>query len=140
MDIQENGPWSAYESGDRVGVQSDDFHHDAILWLDGDFGGHDVKLAYAAEIAKRLNAQVPEANAFLHRLAEMAPKPGEIVAMTMTMAIGSEAKRILGDMTYSEQRSLLMEQQAEIERLKSEIFKRDLGNFVAQGGFGGLVS
>ena len=55
--VQESGPWATYIAIDgRIGVASDDFHHDAILWVYGDFSDTEAKLSYAAEIAKRLNA------------------------------------------------------------------------------------
>jgi len=62
-EIQENGPGNAWDSrsalsmktDDRVGVASDDFDHDVILWVSGDFANREQKLRYAEEIARRLN-------------------------------------------------------------------------------------
>ena len=56
--IQERGPWNAgrWEKDGRVFVQSSDFTHDVLLYVDGDFGDDQQKWEYASEIAKRLNA------------------------------------------------------------------------------------
>lgn len=57
MMVQEDGPWATYIASDgRIGVASEDFHHDAILWVYGDFVDNEEELSYAVEIAKRLNA------------------------------------------------------------------------------------
>lgn len=75
MKIVENGPFvvSGLKSSE-IAIQSDDFHHDASLAISGDFESSDQKRAYANEIARRLNAQLPtrdltmgEAIDLLHR-------------------------------------------------------------------------
>jgi hypothetical protein len=55
--IREAGPWQVYAvAACRIGVASEDFTHDAILWVNGNFKDEGQKLAYAEEIARRLNA------------------------------------------------------------------------------------
>ena len=60
MQIEERGPWTARQQSDDhikgVFVESDDFTHDVRLYVNGDFASGEQKLAYAKEIAKRLNA------------------------------------------------------------------------------------
>lgn len=57
--IRENGPWKVVTYGERIDLQSDDFTHDAGLTVTGDFTDRAEKIAYATEIAKRLNAWKP---------------------------------------------------------------------------------
>jgi hypothetical protein len=54
---QECGPWRARTYDDRrdVYVESNDFTHDALLIVRGDFKDHAEKLRYARMIARRLN-------------------------------------------------------------------------------------
>lgn len=52
--VYDNGKWSA-KVDKKVFVESDDFTHDVRLYVDGDFEDDLQKLAYAKEIAKRLN-------------------------------------------------------------------------------------
>jgi hypothetical protein len=59
--IQERGPWTAKQDGGKTFVESADFTHDVRLYVDGDFATPAQKLAYAAEIARRLNAWSPDA-------------------------------------------------------------------------------
>lgn len=54
--IQERGPWTARQDGVKTFIESDDFTHDVRLYVDGDFASQEQKLAYATEIARRLNA------------------------------------------------------------------------------------
>lgn len=49
----ERGPWEASEDGSTI--VSDDFTHDVILCVTGDFAGGAQRKAYANEIARRLN-------------------------------------------------------------------------------------
>lgn len=56
MQIKENGPWLAIEEKGDVFVESEDFTHDVRLYVNGDFESLDQRLAYAEEIARRLNA------------------------------------------------------------------------------------
>lgn len=58
MEIIEKGPWYAgvAETNGKVFVYSDDFTHDVCLYVTGDFADALQHLAYAEEIAKRLNA------------------------------------------------------------------------------------
>lgn len=53
--VYDNGKWSA-KVDKKIFVESDDFTHDVRLYIDGDFEDDLQKLAYAKEIAKRLNA------------------------------------------------------------------------------------
>lgn len=60
LPIRERGPWRAGTStssvdAKRVFVESDDFEHDVRLYVDGNFGGAEHRLAYAEEMARRLN-------------------------------------------------------------------------------------
>lgn len=56
--VQEDGPWEfGFDvTKGKAYVDSQDFHYDARLHISGDFGGTDEVLAYAKEIARRLNA------------------------------------------------------------------------------------
>jgi hypothetical protein len=58
--VSECGPWRAgVDPGEgqwRVFVESGDFTHDARLYVTGDFRDEAQQLAYAQEIAWRLNA------------------------------------------------------------------------------------
>ena len=61
MTIVENGNWQPIKIDDddadyKIGVASDDFEHDVILWVYGDFESDEQRFLYATEIAKRLNA------------------------------------------------------------------------------------
>ncbi len=51
--VIERGPWSA--SPDGAVLYSDDFTHDVMLTVNGDFGSYEDRKAYADEIARRLN-------------------------------------------------------------------------------------
>ena len=57
--IREEGTWSVkvYPKTDSnaIYIASDDFHHDVMLRVGGDFVDLNQKKAYAEEIAKRLN-------------------------------------------------------------------------------------
>ncbi|WP_434715736.1 hypothetical protein [Paraburkholderia sp. A3RO-2L] len=56
----DKGPWMVNKwSGERVVLQSDDFTHDVALVVDGDFGSHEEKLAYANALAAWMNANLP---------------------------------------------------------------------------------
>ena len=59
MSAREEGTWSVkvYPKIDSnaVYIASDDFHHDVMLRVSGDFADLNQKKAYAEEIAKRLN-------------------------------------------------------------------------------------
>lgn len=65
-DVIERGPWIAVQDADdddEVGetyIESQDFIHDARLYINGDFEDQEDKLDYAIEIAKRLNAMNPK--------------------------------------------------------------------------------
>ena len=58
MTIQERGPWTARtDKGDsKVFIESGDFTHDVRLYVNGDFEDDAQRMAYAQEIARRLNA------------------------------------------------------------------------------------
>lgn len=53
--ITETGTWKAIKDDQAVSIQSNDFTHDVMLIVDGDFKDIDQKLEYAKEIARRLN-------------------------------------------------------------------------------------
>lgn len=54
--IKETGTWKALLSDDeKVIIQSNDFTHDVMLTVDGDFKDLDQTLEYAKEIERRLN-------------------------------------------------------------------------------------
>lgn len=62
MKVTESGPWKAGYDDDRsVFVESDDFTHDVRLYVNGDFASLEQRMAYAEEIARRLNAWKPDA-------------------------------------------------------------------------------
>lgn len=52
--VMEAGPWEADPNGRYI--QSDSFNHDVMLRVDGDFEGDEQRIAYANEMARRLNA------------------------------------------------------------------------------------
>lgn len=54
----DKGPWYVYiEPGGRViGVSSDDFDHDAVLELKGDFEDNEQRRKYCQWLATALNA------------------------------------------------------------------------------------
>lgn len=56
--VQEAGPWKVVEHSGPYdwAIASDDFHHDVVLVVTGDFDGNAGKRSYAEEIARRLNA------------------------------------------------------------------------------------
>ena len=60
--IEEHGPWEVQTCPSdtpneyKVVIQSDDFTHDVMLIVDGDFRDFEQKREYATEIAKRLNS------------------------------------------------------------------------------------
>ena len=53
--MYDNGSWEADTNDEKVWIESDDFTHDAILYVYGDFADIPQQLSYAKEIAKRLN-------------------------------------------------------------------------------------
>ena len=52
---REKGPWAVKETGTKIVVESEDFHHDVTLTIQGDFESDPQKLVYARMIARRLN-------------------------------------------------------------------------------------
>lgn len=61
--ISETGPWSVVDwSKDgtpKVGLQSDDFNHDVVLYINGDFWDHEQRLEYAHSLCARMNRMPP---------------------------------------------------------------------------------
>ena len=55
MSVQERGPWKVERRDGRPVVYSEDFTHDVTLVIAGDFADTDERIAYAEEIARRLN-------------------------------------------------------------------------------------
>ena len=53
--IEEKGPWAVVFGNGNTYIESDDFTHDAHLYVRGDFESAEQKVAYAEEIARRLN-------------------------------------------------------------------------------------
>ncbi len=51
--VMEAGTWGADINGKFI--ESDDFTHDVRLKIDGDFESDEQRIAYAKEIARRLN-------------------------------------------------------------------------------------
>ena len=47
--------WSIIAVGKKVGIKDDDFTHDTILWIDGDFSSTGAKMVYATTLAEKLN-------------------------------------------------------------------------------------
>lgn len=66
--IKEKGPWKIYKDKKNYGLVSDDFTHDVILWIDGDFRDNKQQRVYANEIAKRLNLYEKLVKLTKHRL------------------------------------------------------------------------
>jgi hypothetical protein len=59
MKVKEAGPWRVMVSNRVSGgvmVASEDFTHDVILIVQGNFGALSERVAYAEEIARRLNS------------------------------------------------------------------------------------
>lgn len=56
---KENGPWRVQiwnvDSKPRICLLSDDFTHDVVLDIDGDFNCDGDKLKYTQNLAKKLN-------------------------------------------------------------------------------------
>ncbi len=52
----DRGPWRVYKpiSGE-VGITSDDFAHDVILYINGDFIDYEERVEYAEWLARKLN-------------------------------------------------------------------------------------
>ena len=60
LDLKDVGPWRVGQNEDEreVFLQSDDFTHDARLYINGDFEDVADQLAYAREMAARLNGSL----------------------------------------------------------------------------------
>ncbi|NMD19130.1 MAG: hypothetical protein GYA76_02450 [Verrucomicrobia bacterium] len=54
--IEEKGPWAVVFGNGNTYIESDDFTHDAHLYVRGDFESAEQRAEYAEEIARRLNA------------------------------------------------------------------------------------
>ena len=54
-EIQENGTWKVVRTIRGIELFSDDFTHDAAMIVSGDFEDDKQHMAYAEEIARRLN-------------------------------------------------------------------------------------
>jgi len=61
------GPWAVFENG--AGVISDDFKHDVILKISGDFADNSDRAAYAEALAAKLNSS-NEAQSMSHKLTD----------------------------------------------------------------------
>lgn len=65
--IKDKGHWSVVVGSNRpfghltaqIYLQSDDFTHDVMLKIDGDFTNSDEKMEYARYLADRLNGTRP---------------------------------------------------------------------------------
>ena len=53
--IEEKGPWAVVFGNVNTYIESDDFTHDAQLYVRGDFESAEQRAEYAEEIARRLN-------------------------------------------------------------------------------------
>ena len=53
--VLDKGPWSVVHWGDKVGLQSDDFMHDVVLYVTGDFYDIEQQLEYARLLAESMN-------------------------------------------------------------------------------------
>lgn len=58
MKVWDSGPWAVRydESTREVYVESNDFHHDVTLTVNGDFRHRAEQMQYADWLARRLNA------------------------------------------------------------------------------------
>jgi hypothetical protein len=62
--VRERGPWNVYiKDGRAIGVLSEDFHHDALLRVSGDFADDAKRLEYCQLIAALLNEAIAARNA-----------------------------------------------------------------------------
>jgi hypothetical protein len=85
--VTEKGPWQVNDWGQgRIVIQSDDFTHDVALEISGDFGSVEREIAYAEEIARRLNgyrvrpytlAVAAAAEAYYAQFASAHPLPAQ---------------------------------------------------------------
>ena len=54
--IEDRGPWNVIDWRSTVAVMSEDFTHDVILEINGDFANLEQKRKYAEGIAHQMNA------------------------------------------------------------------------------------
>lgn len=47
--------WEAIKAGRKIAIASDDFKHDVLLYVSGDFEDEDQALEYAGMLASKLN-------------------------------------------------------------------------------------
>ncbi len=74
--IEEKGPWAVVFGNGNTYIESDDFTHDAHLYVRGDFESAEQRVAYAEEIARRLNT-FAEAQAEINEQARIIGMGGE---------------------------------------------------------------
>lgn len=57
----DKGPWKPFYrgAGELAGLLSDDFEHDVVLYVNGDFSGPEQFKSYCEWLAGKLNATQP---------------------------------------------------------------------------------
>ena len=60
LEISEKGPWKAVTWNGKIALMSDDFTHDVVLYITGDFYDDAQKLRYADLLADRMNRMPKE--------------------------------------------------------------------------------
>ncbi len=88
--------WKVSYTDGKVAIRSDDFTHDAVLYLTGDFATHEVAINYAAKLAARLNA-----NNLPTPTKSVVP---EGLVMEQKFDVAFEALRKIEEMTFPEGR------------------------------------
>ena len=71
--VPDQGPWEASEDGRTI--SSDDFEHDVLLRVQGDFYSDEARAAYAKRLASQLNSTAGG--------LPKEPPPGLLVSMAM---------------------------------------------------------
>ena len=112
------GPWMVFENG--AGVISDDFTHDVILKISGDFADNSDRAAYAEALAAKLNSN-NEARSVSHKLTD---EQREAILTRVYRAPFLTAGQVIDaveEACTSPMLARIAELEAESERLRSEL-------------------
>lgn len=91
--VRERGPWRVHVyKGLAIGVESADFHHDALLRVSGDFADGSKRLEYCDLIASLLNEAIAARSALAGTPGAAATPQGETCA-----SCGGIVRRSIGD-------------------------------------------